>query len=99
MTYALVRPTRLDLDSFARAAGLHPEVVRRLIVLGLLDATTDAAGNPSLPVSQLAVVGRIQRLRAGFSVNYASLGLVMDLLDRVAELEAALRTRTRSTGG
>jgi hypothetical protein len=99
MTYALVRPARLDLDSFARAAGLHPDVVRRLIALGLLDATTDAAGNPSLAVSQLAVVGRIQRLRAGFSVNYAALGLVMDLLDRVAELEAALRTRTRSTGG
>lgn len=99
MTYALVRQARLDLESFARAAGLHPETVRRLIVLGLLDATTDAAGDLSLPISQLAVVGRIQRLRAGFSVNYASLGLVMDLLDRVAELEAALRTRTRSTGG
>ncbi len=32
----------------------------------------------------------IQRLRAAFSINYASLGLITYLLDRVAELEAAL---------
>lgn len=96
---APARPARMDLESFARATCLHPEVVRRLIALGLLEATPDAAGNLWLPISQITVVGRIQRLRAGFSVNYASLGLVMDLLDRIAQLEAALRTRTRSTGG
>jgi hypothetical protein len=41
--------------------------------------------------SQLAAAARLQRLRAGFSLNYAALGLVVALLDRVAELEAALR--------
>ena len=33
-------------------------------------------------------VARIQRLRAGLGLNYAALGLVLDLLDRIAELEA-----------
>ncbi|GLW97524.1 chaperone modulator CbpM [Microtetraspora sp. NBRC 16547] len=101
MTYALVRTDRLrmDLDTFARAANLHPELVRRLVALGLLDAVPDAAGRPCLAPSQLAVVARIQRLRAGFAVNYASVGLVIDLLDRVTELEAALRARSRTTGG
>jgi hypothetical protein len=38
-----------------------------------------------------AVIARIQRLRATLSLNYAAVGLVLDLLDRITELEAALR--------
>jgi hypothetical protein len=37
----------------------------------------------------------MQRLRAGFALNYAAIGLVTDLLDRVAILEAALRAAQR----
>jgi hypothetical protein len=103
MTYALVRlrprPQRLDLDSFARTAGVHPDLVRRLVALDLLDATRDPSGALWLAPSQLSAVGRIQRLRTAFSLNYAALGLVIDLLDRIAELEAAQRNRSRSTGG
>ncbi|GIH23866.1 hypothetical protein Aph01nite_21760 [Acrocarpospora phusangensis] len=93
MTMVLVRPARLDLDAFARTVSLHPDVVRRLVALGLLEASADAAGALWLPADQLARVGRIQRLRAGFALNYAALGLVMDLLDRIAELEEATRGR------
>ncbi len=35
------------------------------------------------------------RLRAGFALNYAAVGLVTDLLDRIAVLEAALRSSRR----
>lgn len=103
MAYALVRPVprvrRLDLDSFARAAGLHPDVVRRLTALGLLEPDRDTAGALWFTPSQLRVVARIQRLRAGFALNYAALGLVTDLLDRIAELESALRRAAPRTGG
>jgi len=44
MTFVLDRPRRLDLDSFAKATGLHPELVRRLVALGLLNPATDASG-------------------------------------------------------
>ena len=43
-------------------------------------------------------MARIQRLRAGFALNYASLSLVIDLLDRIAELEAAGRKAPRDHG-
>jgi hypothetical protein len=33
----------------------------------------------------------MQRLRAGFGLNYAAVALVTDLLDRITVLEAALR--------
>jgi chaperone modulatory protein CbpM len=102
VSFALARPLkwqRLDLESFARACGLHPDLVRRFVALGLLDAVRDAAGELWFSPAPLAAVARLQRLRAGFALNYAALGLVVDLLDRVAELEAALRNRSRPTGG
>jgi hypothetical protein len=40
----------------------------------------------------------MQRLRAGFALNYAALGLVCDLLDRIAALEAAQRHRSWRSG-
>ena len=92
-SYALARPLRLDLDAFARVAGLHPDIVRRFVALGLIEAWRDASGGLWFSPNQLAEVARLQRLRAGFALNYASLGLVVDLLDRIARLEAAQRRR------
>jgi chaperone modulatory protein CbpM len=98
-TSVLGRPLRLDLESFARAAGLHPDLVRRLVALGLLEASADAASELWFPPSQLAAAAWIQRLRAAFSLNYAALGLVLDLLARIEALEAAQRARPRPSGG
>ncbi len=99
MTFALARIPRLDLETFARAANLHPQFVRRLVALGLLAPVRDAAGELWFSPTDIAAVSRLQRLRAGLSLNYAALGLVVDLLDRVAELEAALHQRPPVTGG
>lgn len=91
--YPLARPWRLSLDGFARSAGLHPELVRRMVTLGLLRATRDSVGNLWFADTELITVARIQRLRAGLSLNYAAIGLVLDLLDRIDVLERALRAR------
>jgi hypothetical protein len=103
MTAALARrpaaPGGLDLEAFARAAGLHPELVRRFVALGLLDAARAAAGDLSFSPTQLAAATRIHRLRTGLGLNYAAVGVVVELLDRIALLEAALRTRPRTRGG
>jgi DNA-binding transcriptional MerR regulator len=105
VTYPLVRrpepPTvRLDLATFSRVAGIHPEMARRLVALGLLEPVSDSAGELWFGGDQLLAVARIRRLRVGLGLNYASLGLVADLLDRVAELERQLRmTSSRRTGG
>jgi hypothetical protein len=89
--YALVRPARLDLDSYARVTGLHPEIVRRLVTLGLLEPDRDARGELRFTPSQVMAAARIQRLHEGLAINYAAIGVVIDLLDRIAELETALR--------
>ncbi|MFL6113817.1 MAG: chaperone modulator CbpM [Catenulispora sp.] len=104
MSYALVRTPgaragRLDLAAFCRVAGVHPELVQRLVALGLLDPERDPAGMLWFGQDQLLALARIRRLRAGLGLNYSALGLVIDLLDRVAELERELRlTSSRRTG-
>jgi chaperone modulatory protein CbpM len=81
----------LGLETFARRGGLHPELVERFVALGLLEAQRDANGALWFAPNQLAELARIRRLRAGLQVNYAGLGVVIDLLDRIQRLEDALR--------
>jgi chaperone modulatory protein CbpM len=97
VSYALVRPARLDLDAFAAATGTHPELIRRLVTLGLIDARRDSAGRLWFAPGQAAALARIQRLRVGLALNYAAVGVVTDLLERIAVLETALR-RSRRPG-
>ena len=91
IAYPITRPSRLSLDRFAREAGLHPQLVQKFVALGLLDAERDATGALWFRPAALVTVARVQRLRAGLSLNYAAIGLVLDLLDRIDELEAASR--------
>ena len=105
MTFTLVRmrrgDLRLDLETFARHAGAHPDFVRRLVALGLLEPVREH-GEWWFSADQAAELARIERLRRGCDLNYAAIGLVLDLLDRIAELEAELRSVRRSrplTGG
>jgi len=54
VTLTVVRRSRLyDLDTFARAAGAHPDLVRRLVALGLLEPERDAAGELWFTPAQL----------------------------------------------
>jgi chaperone modulatory protein CbpM len=92
-TYALIRPARLDLEAFAQITGLHPGLVRQLVDLGLVDGVVSPSGDLLFAPDQVLVAARLRRLRAGFALNYAALGLVAGLLDRIAELEDTARTR------
>ena len=98
MRYAVVRRVArerrwLDLDEFAAAGGVHPELVGRLVALGLLEAERDDQGRLRLAREQLATMARIRRLHAGLPLDYAAVGVVLMLLDRIAALETELRTR------
>jgi chaperone modulatory protein CbpM len=97
-------PRRLSVDELARGSGVHPGLVRRFVALGLLRASRDADGRLWFPPSQVAAVARIERLRSGLSLNYAALGLVIELLDQIRALEDELRRQSsagpdRSDGG
>ena len=99
--YALVRiypadPYQLSLDSVALRSGLAPDLVRRFVALGLVDAQRDGLGRLWFRAGAPAAIARVQRLRTGLSLNYAAIGLVLDLLDRIDRLETALRRSERA---
>jgi chaperone modulatory protein CbpM len=94
--YVLARRPGIQLDVFATRCGLHPDMVRRLVALGLVACQQDVRGDLWFEPSALVTVARIQRLRTGLGLNYAAIGLVLDLLDRIEELESASRRRRAS---
>ena len=94
--YVLARRPGIQLDVFATRCGLHPDMVRRLVALGLVACQQDPRGDLWFEPSALVTVARIQRLRTGLGLNYAAIGLVLDLLDRIEELESASRRRRTS---
>jgi chaperone modulatory protein CbpM len=96
--WPLARPYRLSLDSYARITGVHPELVRRLVTLGLLDITRDAEGNLWFDPSQVREMATLQRLHLRLNLAYSSLGLVMDLLDRISDLERSQRRSLSDRG-
>jgi chaperone modulatory protein CbpM len=98
VTYALARPRHLSLEQFCAACQLHPELVYRLVTLGLLEPVGTVGGRMAFDPRQVHVAARIRRLRSGLALNYAAIGLVLDLLDRIDELEAALRTDPLARG-
>ena len=92
--YPLAVPTRMSVDRLATQTGVHPQLLIRFVELGLLDAERDSSGRLWLAPDAAVTVARVQRLHLGLSLNYAAIGLVLDLLDRIDELERRERPWT-----
>jgi chaperone modulatory protein CbpM len=84
-------PRPLELEALAREAGLHPEVVRRFVALGLLEPLPGSSGPPRFPSDAAARLARASRLRRDLSLNYAAAVFATELLARIDDLEARLR--------
>jgi hypothetical protein len=82
-----------ELDALAREAGVHPELVRRLMALGLLDLPPGEL----FPRDAAPRIARAVRLRGDLGLNYAGALLACDLLDRIELLEQRLR-RSEAAG-
>lgn len=85
--YLPVRLARTDLDATAATAGIHPEILRRFVELGLIPAHSDARGGLWFTEAAPARVRTIVRLHRDLAVNYAGIALVLDLLARIDQLE------------
>jgi DNA-binding transcriptional MerR regulator len=93
MTTVLVRTAGLSLEGLARQTGLQPDLLRRFVSLGVVEPARTRDGELRFRQSDVARVCRAERLRSGLGLNYAALGLVLDLLDRIAALEARQEPR------
>jgi chaperone modulatory protein CbpM len=79
----------LDLEAFAAACGTEVEFVRVLVDEGLVQPV---AQQPAWRFSgeALARVRRIRRLQRDFEANLQSVGAMLELIDQVERLRAAL---------
>lgn len=80
----------VEIEVLAREAGLHPELVRRFLALGLLEPAGEASGAPLFPRDAAARLARAARLRRDLGLNYAGAVLACELLARIEELEQRL---------
>ncbi len=84
----------VELTVLARMAGVRTVHVRRYVQLGLLEpeAPRPIAQAPAdrFDPTSAARVARAERLRRDLNLNYAGAALVVELLDRINELEARL---------
>jgi MerR family transcriptional regulator, heat shock protein HspR len=72
--------------------GLHPDVVERLVSLGLIDyAERDNEGDALFHADVVPLIRRIMRLRNHLGVNYAGIGVILELMDRIETLESHIR--------
>jgi hypothetical protein len=83
MATAMVRRSTVPIETrvLAREAGVHPDLVRRFVALGLLEP---------YPVDAAARIARAARLRRDLGVNYAGAVLACELLARIDELQRRL---------
>ena len=88
VTAVVARTGRTAL--LARASGLHPALVQRLVKLGAVDQEEPLSNDEAA-----ARLARCVRLRRDLGVNWAGAVLACQLLARIDELEARLRLHER----
>lgn len=76
----------LTLDELCRFASLNEELVNAFFLSGLIDPLEE---EPELRFDPnvIARIRKIERLRHDLGVNLAGIGVILDLLDKITELE------------
>ncbi len=86
------RSSYLTLSEVSYHCGLHPELIERLVEMGLVDyAERDANGDFLFRSDVIPLIRTILRLRNHLGVNYAGIGVVLELMSRIETLENHIR--------
>ena len=85
-------PRLVAVETIARDAGVHPDIVRRFAQLGLLEPRGGTRTAPLFRPQDAVLIARAMRLRRDLGVNYAGAVLATELLARIEDLEQRLRS-------
>ncbi len=105
MRYLMVRvetgdwPPYCTLGEVAYRAGLHPELVEKFIRLGLIEfAEENDDGEMLFDASVVPLIRRIMRLRNQLGVNYAGIGVILELLSQLDLMESRIEELEKKLG-
>jgi chaperone modulatory protein CbpM len=89
----VIRAELIGIEQLSDDAGLHPQLVRRLVALGLIEPRGGTSVAPLFRSGDAVLLARAVRLRRDLGLNFAGAVLASELLARIDELEARLRAR------
>jgi len=90
----------MSITEVAYRCGVHPELIDRFVRLGLIDFAEGSADGEALFQSDvISMVRKILRLRNELGVNYAGIGVILELTSRIESLESQIRELERKTFG
>ncbi len=80
----------LTLEAAAARVGLHPVLVERFVEFGLVEPAERTGAEMRFDAACLPRLIAISSLRADLGVNLQGVGVILDLLDRLAVLQREL---------
>ena len=86
----------LSLRDLAGHCGCHLRVVERFFQLGVIEEVERRQQEPLFGVRAVDRMDRALRLRRDLRVGVSSMGLVLDLLERIERLEAEIARHARA---
>lgn len=80
----------LTVEEVALRSGVPPSFVHRLLELGIIEYK-GRFNEPRFSCTVVPKIRRIVRLRRDLGINWAGLGLIMDLLDEIDYLRRKIK--------
>ena len=76
----------LTIEQAAFAAGLKPGIIRKIISYELIEIVKDDS-EPVIHIDYIPKLRKMVRLHYDLGIGWNSMGVVLDLLNRIEELE------------
>lgn len=93
-----IEHSRVTMHDLAEAAGVHPELVEDLMEYGLLEPVASDAPDRLFAISAIERVRRIMRLRRDLGVNLPGVAVILNMRERMEQLQTELRRLRRRSG-
>ncbi len=88
----------LTVEDLARATGLHPEQVQKFVEFGLVEAVAGSGPHPMFAAATVERLWRIVRLRRDLGVNLAGVAAILEMRERMENLQRELQHLHRRLG-
>ncbi len=84
---------RITLEALAEAVGFHPGLVERFVAYGLLEPIAFDERVAWFDLTTVRRLRTIRRLREDLGINLPGIAVVLDLLERIEDLQRELAER------